>query len=132
MDPQFVVMNAPKTVIANLSRPMHIGDLDGTRMTQQNAWTAVVTITLHDSKHRPVANATVSGSWSIGGTASCTTDSTGQCFVSKSAIPKSAKSVVFTIVNVTSSAFLYRSADNHDPDGNSNGTSVTVSNPSRE
>jgi Tol biopolymer transport system component len=128
-NPQFVLMNAPKTVIANFSSTMHIGDLDGTRTNQQNAWTAAVTITLHDSKHGPVANATVSGSWSIGGTASCTTDSTGQCFVSKSATPRNTKSVVFTIVNVTNSTFLYRSADNHDPDGDSNGTSVTVSNP---
>jgi List-Bact-rpt repeat protein len=132
-NPQFVVMNAPKTVIANFSSTfkstMHIGDLDGTRTNQQNVWTAVVTITLHDSNHGPVANATVSGAWSIGGTASCTTDSTGQCFVSKSAIPRNTKSVVFTIVNATNSTFLYRSADNHDPDGDSNGTTVSITRP---
>jgi hypothetical protein len=126
-------MNAPKTVIANFSSTfsstMHIGDLDGTRTNQQNVWTAVVTITLHDSNHGPVANATVSGSWSIGGTASCTTDSTGQCFVSKSAIPRNTKSVVFTIVNATNSTFLYTSADNHDPDGDSNGTTVSITRP---
>jgi hypothetical protein len=103
--------------------------LDGTRTNQQNTWTAGVTITLHDSNHGPVANSTVSGSWSIGGTASCTTDGTGRCFVSRSAIPRNTKSVVFTIVNATNSTFLYRSADNHDPDRDSNGTSVTVSNP---
>jgi Tol biopolymer transport system component len=125
-NPQSLVMNAPKTVTATFTSTMHIGDLDGTRTNQQNAGTAVVTITLHDSKHGPVANATVSGSWSIGGTASCTTDSTGQCLVSQSAIPRSTKGVVFTIVNVTNSTFLYRSADNHDPDGDSNGTSVTL------
>jgi hypothetical protein len=122
-------MDAPKTVIATFSSPMHIGDLDGTRTYQQNAWTAAVTITLHDSKHGPVADATVNGSWSIGGTASCTTDSTGQCVVSKSAIPRSAKSTVFTIVDVTNSMFLYKSADNHDPDGDSSGSAILVIKP---
>src|SRR5262249_30983014 len=129
-NPQSLVINSPKTVIANFTSTMHIGDLDGTRTNQQNTWTAVVTITLHDSNHGPVANATVSGSWSLGGTASCTTDSTGRCFVSKSAISRNTKSVVFTIVNATTnSTFLYTSADNHDPDADSNGTSVTVRNP---
>jgi dipeptidyl aminopeptidase/acylaminoacyl peptidase len=127
-NPQFLVMNAPKTVIANFSSPMHIGDLDGARTNQQNAWTAAVTITLHDGKHGPVANATVSGSWGTGETGVCTTDSTGRCVVSKSAIHKSTKSVAFTMVSATSSKFFYGSADNHDPDGDSNGTSVTVSN----
>jgi Tol biopolymer transport system component len=129
-NPQSLTMSLPKTVIANFSPAMHIGDLDGTRTNQQNTWTALVTITVHDRNHIPVSNAAVNGSWSIGGTASsCTTDNTGRCFVSKSAIPRNTKSVVFTIVNATNSTFVYRSADNHDPDGDSNGTSVTVSNP---
>jgi PKD repeat protein len=108
---------------------MHIGDIDGARTNQQNTWTALVTLRLHNSNHGSVANATVSGSWSIGGTASCTTDGTGQCVVSKSAIPKNIKSVTFTIVNATNATLLYRPADNHDPDADSNGTSIAVSNP---
>jgi PKD repeat protein len=108
---------------------IHIGDLDGTATNQQNTWTAVVTTTLHDSSHGPVSGATVSGSWSTGGTASCTTDGGGQCLVSKSAIPKSTKSLMFSIVNATNSTLLYRSVDNHDPDGDSNGTSIAVSRP---
>ena len=107
---------------------MHIGDLDGASTNQLDTWTALVTITVHDSNHGPAANATVSGSWSIGGTGSCTTDSWGQCVVQKSTIPRRTQSVMFTIVNVTNPMFLYKSVDNHDPDGDSNGTSVTVSN----
>lgn len=108
--------------------PMHIGDLDGAKTTQQTSWTAIVTVTVHDSNHGPVANATVSGPWSIGGTGSCTTDGSGQCLLSKSAISKKTKSVMFTIVNVTNSIALYTSVDNHDPDGDGNGTNITVRN----
>ena len=107
---------------------MHIGDLDGGSANYRDTWTATVTITVHDNNHGPVANATVSGSWSIGGTGSCPkTDSLGHCFVQKSTIPRSTKSVTFTIDSVTDPMFLYRSGDNHDPDGDSNGTSITVS-----
>jgi PKD repeat protein len=108
---------------------IHIGDLDGARTNQQNSWTALVTITLHNGNHSPVANATVSGVWSIDGTTSCTTDSGGQCVISKSAIPRNTKSVKFTIANVTNSTFPYKSVDNHDPDGDSNGTTITVPSP---
>ena len=105
---------------------MHIGDLDGVSTIQKGSWTASVTVTVHNANHSPVANATVSASWSIGGTGSCTTDANGQCILSRTTIPKKKQSVIFTIVNVTNSTFLYRSVDNHDPDADSNGTSVTV------
>jgi Tol biopolymer transport system component len=108
---------------------MHIGDLDGTRTNQQSTWTALVTITVHDMNHGPVANATVSGSWNIGGTGSCTTGASGQCVISKSTIPRNTKSVTFTIVDVTNALSVYRPFDNHDPEGDSNGTSITVINP---
>jgi len=111
-----------------VSPTMHIGDLDRASTNQQSTWTALVTITVHDRNHGPVADATVSGSWSIGGTGSCSTDAWGQCLVSRSTIARKTQSVMFTIVNVTNPMFLYRSVDNHDPDGDSNGTSVTVSN----
>lgn len=106
--------------------PMHVGDLDRTRTNQQNTWTAFVTIAVHNGNHGPVANAMVSGSWSIGGTGSCTTDGAGQCVIAKSTIPKKTRSLTFTMVNVTKSNSLCGSVDNHDPDGDSNGTSVTV------
>jgi PKD repeat protein len=119
-----VATEATRTVTV-VPPAMHIGDLDGTRTIQQNTWTALVTIRVHDMAHGPVGNATVSGSWSFGGTSSCTTDSTGRCLVSKSAIPNGTK-VTFTIVNVTKPVSVYSSVDNHDPDADSNGTSIMV------
>ena len=110
---------------------MHIGDLDGTSTKQGNKWTANVTITVHDTNHNPVANATVTGNWSNGatGTASCTTGSNGQCSVNKSGIRGGKSSVTFTVNNVTRSNYTYASASNHDPDGSSNGIKIVVRKP---
>jgi Tol biopolymer transport system component/PKD repeat protein len=109
-----------------VSHPMHIGDLEGVRTNQKSSWTASVTVTVHNANHSPVANATVNGAWSIGGTGSCTTDGSGQCFLSRTTVPKKTPSVMFTIGTVTTPTYLYRSVDNHDLDGDSNGTTVTV------
>jgi PKD repeat protein len=109
---------------------LHVGDLDGASTgTIPQTWAATVTTTIHDSNHQPVANAVVSGSWSNGGTGSCTTAGSGQCSVSKSGILKKTSSVSFTVTTVTRATFVYRAADNHDPDGDSNGTTVSVTKP---
>jgi hypothetical protein len=109
---------------------MHVGDLDGASTTLGSRWTASVTITIHDSNHAPVANATVSGGWSNGasGPASCTTNGSGTCTVTKN-IPNSKASVNFTVNNVTHATLTYNAADNHDPDGDSNGTVIVVNKP---
>ena len=108
---------------------MHIGDLDGVRTNQKGSWTASVTVMVHNANHGPVANVTVSGSWSIGGTGSCTTDGSGQCLLSRATISRKTQSVTLTNFNVTKSPYLYRQVDNHDPDGDSNGTNITVRSP---
>ncbi len=107
---------------------MHVGNLDRASTTQANTWSAFVMITVHNSSHGLVPNATVSGSWSNGGTAFCTTNSNGQCTVLQSLFRKTA-SVTFTVVNVTDPLLIYKPPDNHDPDGDSNGTSITVARP---
>jgi PKD domain/WD40-like Beta Propeller Repeat/Abnormal spindle-like microcephaly-assoc'd, ASPM-SPD-2-Hydin len=108
---------------------MHVGDLDRAVTNQGSTWTAIATITVHDKNHSPVANATVSGSWSSGATGSCTTNAGGQCAAPRSTIPKSTGSVIFTVANVTHATITYNSSDNHDPDGESNGTTITVHRP---
>src|ERR687895_766925 len=59
----------------------HVGDLDGTRTSSGNNWQARITITVHDTAHGAVNGATVAGTWSGGssGSASCTTNTDGQC-----------------------------------------------------
>jgi len=108
---------------------MHVGDLDRASTSQQGSWTATVTITVHNSSHGPLANAAVSGTWNGGSTGSCTTNASGQCAVSRTGIPRSTGSVSFTVTNVALGTFVYKPASNHDPDGDSNGTTISVIKP---
>ena len=115
------------------STTMHVGDLDGSKTLQglSSNWTAQVTITIHDSNHDPVSNARVSGNWSGGasGSASCTSDGTGKCTVSKGGLKRATNSVTLSVSGVSLAPLTYSSIANHDPDGDSNGTSITVTRP---
>lgn len=109
----------------------HVGDLDGTSTNQGSTWTAIVTVTVHDGSHNPVADASVTGSWGapVSTGASCTTDPNGQCTVSAGGIHKRNASVTFSVADVTHGTLTYDAAANHDPDGDSNGTSISVAKP---
>jgi hypothetical protein len=110
---------------------MHVGDLDGSATSVKNNWTATVTLTVHDAGHNPVSGATVSVSWSGGfsGSASCVTNGSGSCQVTTGNIAKKKSNVTLTVTNVSHASLPYQPADNHDPDGDSNGTAITVSKP---
>jgi PKD repeat protein len=105
---------------------MHVGDLDGASVTHQNSWAATVTIGVHDGTHAPVANASVNGAWSDGGSGSCTTAANGRCAVSRSGNRKTTTSVIFRIANVARAPFVYTPASNHDIDGDSSGATISV------
>jgi hypothetical protein len=108
-----------------------IGDLDGNSINNGSTWTAQVTILVVDNTGAVVAGAVVDGSWSNGasGSASCTTNSSGLCTVSVGGIRKNAGSVNFTVDNVTASGLTYDATANTDPDGDSDGTTITVLKP---
>ena len=110
---------------------LHVGDLDGNSTRNKRKWSATITITLHDSNETPVANALVSGVWSgaTSGTASCTTDAAGQCTVSVSNLSRKQKSVTFSVTDISHATLSYNALDNHDPDGSSDGTSITIASP---
>jgi hypothetical protein len=111
---------------------MHVGDLDGSATTlQSNRWSATVTITVHNASEGPIAGASASGSWSNGtsGSVSCVTNASGQCAVTKNNLRGNISSVTFTVNNVTSAGNTYNASANHDPDGDSNGTTIIVSQP---
>ena len=117
------------TITAALNK--HIGDLDGTASGGVIFWGAAVQIAVHNSGHNPVNGATVTGTWSggFGGTSTCQTNSSGLCSVSR--IGFGGTSLTFTVTNVTgaNSSGPYTAANNHDPDGDSNGTAITVQRP---
>ncbi len=108
---------------------MHVGDLDGSSVADGNRWTATVVATVHDEDHLPVAGATVTGTWSAGsrGTSSCVTDVSGACSMVKSNLRS--VSVTLSVTSVTHSTKTYGSADNHDPESDSNGTVIVVLGP---
>ena len=112
---------------------MHVGDLDGSAILTNNGrrWQATVTITVLNAGNGPVSSATVSGNWSNGasGSGTCNTNAAGQCNVVKGSINTNRASVRFTVTNVTKAGASYNSAANADPDGDSNGTFITVLQP---
>lgn len=111
---------------------MHVADLDGSASNvNSRTWRATITITVHNGSHSPLANANVTGSWSGGptGSSSCTTNSSGQCSVRKNLSRSAYASATFSVTNITLSGYTYDSGANHDPDGDSNGTSITVYRP---
>jgi probable HAF family extracellular repeat protein len=107
---------------------VHVGDLDGISTSgSRGKWNATVSITVHSGEETPLEGATVSGTWSGGatGSSSCVTNAAGQCSVTKSKL--SGGSVTFTVDTLTLSGATYEPAANHDPDGDSSGTVITVS-----
>ncbi|HJS28265.1 MAG TPA: PQQ-binding-like beta-propeller repeat protein [Anaerolineales bacterium] len=111
---------------------MHIGDLDALSAPgPSGSWSATVTINVHTGSHTPVGSVTVSGNWSNGssGSGSCVTNSLGQCSVTKTGIRPTVSSVTLTVTNVTGGPLTYQPGGNHDPEGDSNGTVITVNKP---
>lgn len=109
---------------------IHVGDLDPGAVNQGSTWMAQVTVTVHDENEMPVSGVSVSGTWSGGasggGTCTGVTDDAGQCVVSSTSIAKKLGTATFTIGNLANGGDPYMSAANHDDDGNSNGTTITV------
>lgn len=109
----------------------HVGDLDASAVDNGRAWTAWVTVLVHDAGHTPIANARVAGVWSGGasGTASCATNGAGECLLELSRIDNGIGSVSLTITNIQAGSLTYDGGSNHDPDGDSNGSSIVVLKP---
>jgi hypothetical protein len=113
---------------------MHIGDLDGVASRGANSWSATVEIAVHDATHHPLNGVTVVGRWSRSGlnANTCTTGDlggNGTCVVLFPSISLSAGQIRFTVTSVTKTGSTYQSTANHDVDGSSNGTVITVQRP---
>jgi subtilisin family serine protease len=115
--------------LQGLPDTIHIGDLDGSsRYVFWTIWAARVTMAIHDTDHNPVPAATVYGVFSDGPSVfQCTTNSNGQCSVV--GYQWFLNALTFTVTDVYHVDLDYEPADNHDPEGDSNGTSITVFRP---
>ncbi len=108
---------------------MHVGDLDGTTDVhpRNGRWKASVTVLIEDSDHNPVSNATVDFALSDGSTRSCVTDSSGLCTSTSKSLKSNVPSVTFQVTSVTHATLGYDSVSNHDPEADSDGTTIVVS-----
>ena len=98
------------TVTAPSAPTMRLESLSGqSSATGRNTWSATVTVLVGDTDGRPVADATVAGSWSAGtGAGSCTTGPTGQCSVTVNGLnSKKTSSVTYTVTGVTHASLQY-------------------------
>lgn len=111
---------------------MHVADLDGvSSLVNSKSWKATITVKVVDANGVAVSGAVVTGAWSGGitGTGTCTTGAAGTCAVASSNIKTTKTSVTFTVSDVAAGGFTYDAAANADPDGDSNGTAITVLKP---
>lgn len=105
---------------------LHVGDLDGSSTTLSKTWSAFVTIDVHGESHQRVGGVKVSGTWNDGAKAACTTDSSGKCVLTRHGLANKTPAVTFGVVSAAYATRVYAPAGNHDPDGESNGTSIMV------
>jgi serine protease AprX len=108
---------------------MHVGDLDATAVqSAAKQWTATVSISVHDAAHAPLAGVVVRATWQGGATGSCTTNSSGVCSLAHK-FRNAAATRWLRVAGLSRSGYSYDATANHDPDGESNGTTITVSRP---
>jgi PKD repeat protein len=105
---------------------MHIADLDASSISQGSTWLAIATVSVVDDTGAPVAGATVSGTFRRGEVGECTTDDAGVCDVELST---SGRRQQYTVTGIGHGSLIYDAAANTDPDGDSDGTVITINAP---
>lgn len=111
---------APGVVI---KQTVAIKSLTGVSQKSGKKWLARVTATVRDvNSGGVVANALVAGSFSAGGSASCTTASTGSCTLSSVSLATTVPSTSFTVSNVTGLELVYDASQN-------SASQITISKP---
>ncbi len=102
-----------QAIIPTPSIIAHISKLSATTLRYRNGtWRANVTVSVTDSNNLAVSNATVTGSFSVGGSnLNCTTNSLGQCQINSGTI-KGATQTNFNITNISGSNLTYAASSN--------------------
>lgn len=90
---------------------VHLGGLTGASTARKGGWTATVTATALNGSNAPVANAVVSGSWTGGTAATCTTNTQGTCSMSL-AVGRKTTTVTWTLVSIAATGSVYDPAAN--------------------
>jgi lysophospholipase L1-like esterase len=101
---------------------VHLADLSGSADSRKGGWTATVTVSVADGGGFAFEGAVVSGAWSSGGSAGCTTDVSGSCSFTTN-MNKKTKEATWTIAGIAASGYAY------DPDANVGSGSISFSVP---
>ena len=109
--------------------PIHIGDIDGSTLSQPKTWNAFAAIRVHSAAHGAVGGITITGLWDDGTAASCTTDAAGRCVIGKYDISRKAVAATLTIKSAVGASVVYGATANHDADRDSNGTVIRIRRP---
>ncbi|HSF94387.1 MAG TPA: M12 family metallo-peptidase [Thermohalobaculum sp.] len=114
------------------AQSLSVADLDGAGAPagKGGKWSAEVTVLVVDDLGGAVAGASVNGNWSGGasGSGSCITDAAGLCSVNKGGLKGNVAMVIFGVTGISGS-LPYDATSNGDPDGDSDGTSITITAP---
>jgi len=124
-------VSAPATIAISVIAPpsVHVGDLDATTVKGSGTWQASVTVRIDTFGHAVQPGAIVRGLWGTGVTTTCTTTISGTCSVGSGSLARKIQATTFRITSVTAGSAIYDVAANHDPDGDSSGTSIAISRP---
>lgn len=117
----------PISVASPLPATMHVSDLDGTVAVGSRGVERSVVIAVHDPASVPLTGVVVKVVWSgvTTSSATCTTGQDGQCTVS--AVQKKATSLPsLTVKGLLKSGYKYTPGENHDVDGDSDGTQIML------
>jgi hypothetical protein len=125
------------SITVSAAPKQHVGDLDGSGVIVNNKnWQTRVTVEVHDQNHLPVSGARVDARWNWvnrlsnqSADVACTTGVNGRCSLTRSFPRARVASATLTVTGLTRQGTAYLAAQNHDPDGDSNGTVITVSRP---
>ncbi len=103
----------------------HVVDLDRSTKGSVSSWTPRVSVWVRTNTNAPVIGAIVNGTFSDGKSGSCVTKISGGCVI-QGAKQVGAGSVTFTTTYVAKADVTYNPSANTDPDGDSDGTVITI------
>ena len=85
-----------------------VGSLSGSSANLRNGWRATASIFVKDANGTAVPGATVSGSFTIGGSSfSCTTSTNGACSIKSGNISKSTLETIFAVKGISGTSMRY-------------------------
>jgi len=118
---------------------VHVHDLDDlSQKLAKGAWKGVVNVVVRDSTEDSVTGFTVTGTfsqngWSAsytcidGGSSDADGLVNGVCRFDSGQFPSNNGNASFTVMSVTVDGYTYDNSSNHDPDGDSDGTTIQLS-----